>query len=93
MNGNKQTIRKQNKFRVILPLDVRTLIDVEIDGIDMSDYPEFCDAFVTSACFPNGKPLTESQLDKVNEDYDFVYNKTVEYVHSNPTVNEDDWRD
>jgi hypothetical protein len=46
--------------------------NVEVDGIDTSDYPDFCDAFIASADY-NGKPMTPVQLDELNEDADFVH--------------------
>ena len=49
------------------------LIDnIEIDGIDTRDYPDFTDAFIVSADY-DGKPMTEEQLDTLNEDYSFVH--------------------
>ena len=49
------------------------LIDnIEIDGIDTRDYPDFTDAFIVSADY-EGKPMTEEQLDILNEDYSFVH--------------------
>ena len=49
------------------------LIDnIEIDGIDTRDYPDFTDAFIVSADY-EGKPMTEEQLDTLNEDYSFVH--------------------
>ena len=49
------------------------LIDnIEVDGIDTKDYPDFCDAFIASADY-DGKPMTDEQLEELNEDSDFVY--------------------
>ena len=49
------------------------LIDnIEIDGIDTNDYPDFCDAFIASADY-NGVEMTEEQLEALNEDYSFVH--------------------
>jgi hypothetical protein len=49
------------------------LIDnIEIDGIDTNDYPDFCDAFIVSAYY-DGEIMTDAQIDKLNEDYDFVH--------------------
>jgi hypothetical protein len=53
-------------------MDLSKLTNIEIDGIDPSDYPKFCDAFIASADY-NGKPLTDKELDKLNEDSDFVH--------------------
>lgn len=48
----------------------------EYDGIDFSDYPEFCDAFVSKAQYQNGQPLTDQEMDEIevsNEDlWDFI---------------------
>ena len=49
------------------------LIDnIEVDGIDTNDYPDFCDAFISSADY-NGVEMTDEQLEALNEDYDFVH--------------------
>ncbi len=49
------------------------LIDnIEIDGIDTNDYPDFCDAFISSADY-NGVEMTDEQLEALNEDYGFVH--------------------
>lgn len=49
------------------------LIDnVEVDGIDTRDYPDFSDAFIAYAEY-KGKPMTDAQLDRLNDNSDFVY--------------------
>ena len=49
------------------------LIDnIEIDGIDTNDYPDFCDAFIASANY-DGEAMSEEQLEALNEDYSFVH--------------------
>lgn len=40
---------------------------IELDGIDMGDFPDFCDAFVTRAEFVDGEQLTEKQLTQLME--------------------------
>ena len=42
--------------------------NVEIEGIDFADYPDFCDAFISSADY-DGKPMTEEQIIQMEEDY------------------------
>ena len=39
-----------------------------IEDIDTSDYPDFCDAFVASGLYTDGTPLTDEDLDKLNDD-------------------------
>ena len=49
------------------------LIDnIEVDGIDTNDYPDFCDAFIVSADY-DGQPMSEAQIDELNEDSSFVH--------------------
>lgn len=45
---------------------VDVLDDIEIDGIDMKDYPDFCDAYISSATY-KGVELTDDQLDELND--------------------------
>jgi hypothetical protein len=52
--------------------------DVEIDDIDMRDYPDFCDAFLVGATY-TGRELTEDELEYIQDSnpdwfYDQVWN-------------------
>jgi hypothetical protein len=50
--------------------------DIEIDGIDTKDYPDFCDAYILR-CVYDGRELTDEELDELqNQRPDLVY----EYV-------------
>jgi hypothetical protein len=60
-------------------MDYKLIDNIEVDDIDTSDYPDFCDAYISSADY-NGKPMTDEQLDKLNEDSDFVYQKVQELL-------------
>ena len=55
-----------------LKLDYSKIEDIEVDGIDTQDYPDFCDAYICSATY-KGREMTELELDKLNDDSDFVY--------------------
>ena len=46
--------------------DLKLIDDIEIDGIDMRDYPDFCDAFLVSASY-KGRELTEDELEYVQD--------------------------
>lgn len=61
-------------------IDYDLIEDVAVDGIDYSDYPDFCDAFIASATY-NGKPMSDEMLDTLNEDYDFVYESVENYLY------------
>jgi hypothetical protein len=58
--------------RYLTQLDYSKIDNVEVDGIDTRDYPDFCDAYISYAEY-KGKEMTEAQLDRLNEDRDYVY--------------------
>ena len=53
-------------------MDYKLIDNIEVDGIDTKDYPDFCDAYIVSADY-DGVPMTDEQLDEVNDDQDFQY--------------------
>jgi hypothetical protein len=47
---------------------------IEIEGIDGRDYPDFSDAFVSKANWDNGEPLSEDELNELqNQHSDLIY--------------------
>ena len=40
---------------------------VEVDGVDSADYPDFSDSFISYAEFKNGTPLSDEELDLLND--------------------------
>ena len=59
--------------------------DVVVEGIDYSDYPDFCDAYIESATIIEDdgevRDATDKELDKLNDNRDFVYSKVLEFIH------------
>jgi hypothetical protein len=53
-------------------MNYKLIDNIEVDGIDTKDYPDFCDAFISSADY-NGVAMTDEQLEELNEDYSFVH--------------------
>ena len=53
--------------------------DIEIEDIETSDYPDFCNAYISNATI-NGKEATEEELDTLNDDSDFVYECVLDYI-------------
>lgn len=41
---------------------------IEIEGIDMNDYPDFVDAYIAAANFDDGTPLTDEELNQLNDE-------------------------
>ncbi len=60
-------------------LDYSKLADIEVDGINTRDYPDFCDAFISGGSYLQDdgtyRDLTDSELDELNENGDFVYSQ------------------
>ncbi len=53
-------------------LDFSKITNLEFDGIDFADYPDFVDAFLVAADY-DGVEMTEEQIDYINDEhYDFV---------------------
>ena len=68
-------MNKKDKYDV-------TLIDnIDIDGIDWADFPDFTDAYIDS-CDYDGVEMTDDQLDDLNDNYaDFVYEAVLAYIY------------
>ena len=37
-------------------------LEVEVDGVDSRDYPDFSDAYFSGGCYEDGTDLTEDEL-------------------------------
>lgn len=64
-------------------IDTRRVFGCEVENIQMRDYPDFCDAYISKAYYQNGRgsrELTEEELELLNEDRGFVYEKTIEWL-------------
>ena len=65
-------------------LNVQEIGDVDVDGIDYADYPDFCDAYIESAIvLDNGvwRDATEDELDILSDDREFVYEQVQNYLY------------
>ena len=77
-------IQKDKTMEMVLfknkkTMDYKKIDNIEIDGIDTKDYPDFCDAYISSADY-DGVPMTDEQLDELNEDGDYVYGHIMDYL-------------
>ena len=48
---------------------IKGLRNIELGDVCAEDMPDFSDAYVVSADRADGTPLTEDELDKLNEEY------------------------
>ena len=53
-------------------MDLDKITNIELDGIDPGDYPDFCDAYIVSAEI-DGVELTDGEIQELNCNSDFVY--------------------
>jgi hypothetical protein len=58
----------------------REIVNIDVDGIDYNDYPDFCDAFISYAEWDDGTPLSDDELDKLNDDRELVYEEVIKKV-------------
>lgn len=61
-------------------MELQHIDNIEFDGIDHKDYPDYSDAHILTADY-KGVPMTDEQLDEINENRDFVYEKLMEHLH------------
>jgi hypothetical protein len=68
-----------------MKLDLSKVCDVEVDGIDTRDYPDFCNAYISEAWYQdtNGvRELTEEELNYINDECgDFVYKHVERHLY------------
>ena len=56
--------------------------DIEIEGIDYDDAPDFVDAYISYAVSTEtGEPLTDDELDALNQDSSFVYQAVQDWIY------------
>lgn len=61
-------------------MDYTKIDNINIEGIDYKDAPDYCDAFISSADY-NGIPMTDEQLDELNENSEFVHDIVYNHLY------------
>jgi len=62
----------------------RDLIDMSsliVDGIDMRDYPDFCDGYFSEGCYLDGTPLPDDVLEALSEDFTLLDQKIMDMIY------------
>ena len=54
---------------------------IELEDVDPRDFPDFCDAYISYAETMDGEPLNDFQLEKLNEDGEFINELSHESFH------------
>tara|TARA_Y100000294_G_scaffold172754_1_gene187919 strand:+ start:328 stop:516 length:189 start_codon:yes stop_codon:yes gene_type:complete len=60
-------------------IDTSRITAVQLEDIDTNDYPDFADAYISDAIYM-GREMTEAELDELNNDSGFVYEKVMEEI-------------
>ncbi len=61
-------------------MDLTKIDNIMIEGIDHTDHPDYCDAFISSADL-DGVEMDDDQLDDLNENHaDFVYDAVLNFI-------------
>jgi hypothetical protein len=61
-------------------LDYKKIRNIEFNGINHQDCPDYCDAYIISAEY-DGKEMTETQIEELNDDRGFVYESLMDYLY------------
>lgn len=60
-----------------LELNGCAVVDATVDGIDLRDYPDFCDAYFDSAVYEDGTALTDDELIELTDNNQDVVHEMV----------------
>ena len=61
-------------------MDYSKIDNITFGGIDHKDCPDYCDAYIENADY-DGRPMTDEEIDELNRDGDFVYEKLMDYLY------------
>ena len=77
----RQFKTKLRKFiNSLTDFDYSQIDNIEVDSIDFADAPDFADAYISYAEY-KGIPMSESQLDRLNSNRDFVYEQVINKIY------------
>lgn len=68
-----------------MSLDYSKLRNLDFDGIDHCDAPDYCDAYICSGDYEDEtgtvRELTPSEIDELNDDACYVHEKLWNYLY------------
>ena len=59
----------------VIDLDVVDLSSLQIEGIYMDDYPDFCDAYFSAGNRLDGTKLSDEELEQLTDDFPDMVNE------------------
>ena len=54
----------------MITLNNKEVFDIEVDGVNLADYPDLADVYICSACYADGTDLTDDELIELQDKYD-----------------------
>ena len=79
-NLKNKTANSTNIVLGAVNLDYKLISNIQFDGIDHRDAPDYCDAYIVSAEY-DGEEMTEEQIELLNDDRDYVYENLMDYLY------------
>lgn len=70
-----------NDVKELPEIDTEKVHDVEVEGIDVDDYPELTDAYISFATY-EGREMTELELEALNLNVYFVHEEALKRVRN-----------
>ena len=62
-------------------IDLNKIENIYIEGIDRTDHPKYCDAFIATADY-DGREMTDEELDWLHEnERDFVHEEVYKWLY------------
>jgi len=68
-------IVEENTSNPHINFDISEVYDIEIDGIDLRDSPDFCDAYVSNASYKDRELTEEECIQLQDENPEWFYEK------------------
>lgn len=53
----------------------KRVVDLQVDGVDGSDYPDFSDAYFSYGCYEDGTELTDEELNELTDSHGDIVNQ------------------
>jgi hypothetical protein len=52
-----------------------------VDGLDITDAPDYCDAYFSEGCFKDGTEMSDDELWMLGEDGDLLYDHIIGTIY------------
>ena len=64
-------------------MNTKDIDNVQLDDVHLWDHPKYCDACICYAEWSGapGVPLTDEELNELNEDTDFIHEELIKYLY------------